>query len=125
MKTKKYPRTRIIEEFEGDLGREAQRRLVEALTEGDEEVAAAILSRVAFMRQELTPPDASPALLLLVERLCGDWLALHDAEMRHVRTQTHAADNFRRLEAQQRKISECHERYLASIEALVAIRPNR
>lgn len=103
-----------------DLGRRAQRLLVDAIANGNEGKLAAITAKTDELRQELVGPRATTAELLLAERIVLCWLQLHHAEMFHADKAKNGGTAIEYRWAQD-WLDKAHNRYLSALTALAKV----
>lgn len=109
----------FIEKFGGDLARLTIRNLVEKFTGKDLLLRESIYRKLVLLRMELLGPNPSALEKLLVERVVGTWLHLHQLETNYAcRTDPTIALG----EYFQRIISAAQKRYLAAVKALADVR---
>src|SRR5262245_47520359 len=109
-----------VDLFGGDLARQAEHSLIEAIAGDNLLFKEALLRKLELLRAELAGPNPTPVERLLVERVVACWLQVQDADVRYAQGQrdcTLAQGDYR-----QRRMDRAHQRYLSALKALALVR---
>jgi len=110
----------MVEQFGGDLARQAELSFVEAVAGKNLPWKEALARKLELMRAELAGPDPTPLERLLVERVVACWLQVQDADIRYAQGQKERT--IVQGDYQQRRMDHAHKRYLSAIKALALVR---
>jgi hypothetical protein len=110
---------KMVDGLGGDLARQAEIALVNALTGENLMFKEALNRKLELLRAELTAPNPTPIERLLVERVVACWLQVQDADARYA----NAKDlSIKWYEYYQRRMNYAHKRYLSAIKTLATVR---
>jgi hypothetical protein len=109
----------IVQILGGDLAREAERALVQAISGDDVAQREAIRRKMADLRLELGGPSPPPLERLLVERVVLCWLHVYYADCGFAQA---GEVTFEHHEFLQRQQDRAQRRYLAAVKCLATLR---
>jgi hypothetical protein len=108
-----------VDQFGGDLARQAALSLIEAAAGENLAFKEALTRKLDLLRAELSGPNPTPLEHLLVERVVACWLQVQDADVRYAQRKNLSREWG---DYYQRRMDRAHRRYLSAIKSLATVR---
>jgi hypothetical protein len=108
-----------VDQFGGDLARQAALSLINAAAGEDLAFKEALTRKLELLRAELSGPNPTPLERLLVERIVACWLQVQDADVRYAQAKSLSLEWG---DYYQRRMDRAHKRYLTAIKTLATVR---
>jgi hypothetical protein len=104
----------------GDLGAQATASIIEAAAGSNAVAREAMIRALETFRAELNKHSTSPLERLLVDRIATCWLQVNYYETLYSQNTLNLTPQ--QSEAQQRRLSQAHNRYLSAVRALAQVK---
>lgn len=108
-----------VDQFGGDLGRQAALSLIDAAAGENLAFKEALTRKLELLRAELSGPNPTPLERLLVERIVACWLQVQDADVRYAQAKNLSLEWG---DYYQRRMDRANKRYLTAIKTLATVR---
>jgi hypothetical protein len=108
-----------VDNFGGDLARQAARSLIEAAGGDNLAFKEALTRKMELLQTELSVPGQTPVERLLVEHVVACWLQAQDADARYAQAKNLTLEWG---DYYQRRMDRAHKRYLSVIKTLAVVR---
>jgi hypothetical protein len=108
-----------VDQFGGDLARQAALSLIEGAAGENLAFKEALTRKLDLLRAELSGPNPTPLERLLVERVVACWLQVQDADVRYAQRKNLSLEWG---DYYQRRMDRAHKRYLSAIKTLATVR---
>jgi hypothetical protein len=109
----------FVDRLGGDLARQAEWSLVDAVAGKDVAFKEALTRKLELLRAELLGPDPTSLERLLVERVVACWLQVYEVDIRTAQAKDLP---LKWADFYQKRMDRAHRRFLSAIKTLAAVR---